>query len=170
MTALLDEAGVADAALELGRNLEHGEVVWLSGEIGAGKTTFVRHLVRGLGVSVPATSPTYALVHRYQGRRGPVFHLDCYRLRTPDEAADLDWEGLLGEGDAILVEWPERGARALPPADLTIALAVAGEGRQAELSAGSGAGTAWLQRVSKTAACEPLLNRGDRKSSQLTDI
>ena len=56
----------------------------------------------------PATSPTYALVHRYQGARGPVFHLDCFRLRSPDEAADLDWEGLLSEGDAILIEWPER--------------------------------------------------------------
>jgi tRNA threonylcarbamoyladenosine biosynthesis protein TsaE len=65
-------------------------------------------------VAGPATSPTYALVHRYRGRRGPVFHLDCYRLRSPDEAADLDWEGLLAEGDAILVEWPERAGAWLP--------------------------------------------------------
>jgi tRNA threonylcarbamoyladenosine biosynthesis protein TsaE len=53
-------------------------------------------------------------VHRYHGRRGPVFHLDCYRLRTPDEAADLDWEGLVAEGDAILVEWPEQAGPYLP--------------------------------------------------------
>ena len=93
------------------------------GELGAGKTTLIQAIARGLGVTGPATSPTYALVHRYQGRRGPVFHLDCYRLRTPDEAADLDWEGLLAEGDAILIEWPERAGawlpaptRALPPA------------------------------------------------------
>jgi len=53
-------------------------------------------------------------VHRYQGARGPVFHLDCFRLRSPDEAADLDWEGLLTEGDAILVEWPERAGAWIP--------------------------------------------------------
>ena len=71
-------------------------------------------IARGLGVGVHATSPTYALVHRYQGCRGPVFHVDCYRLRAPDEAADLDWEGLLREGDALLIEWPERAGAWLP--------------------------------------------------------
>ena len=98
----------------LGRSLAPGAVVTFEGELGAGKTTFIKAITRGLGVRGPASSPTYALVHRYQGRRGPVFHLDCYRLRTPDEAADLDWEGLLGEGDAILVEWPERAGAWLP--------------------------------------------------------
>jgi tRNA threonylcarbamoyladenosine biosynthesis protein TsaE len=98
----------------LGRSLPPGAVLAFEGELGAGKTTFIQAIARGLGVRTPATSPTYALVHRYRGRRGPVFHLDCYRLRTPDEAADLDWEGLLGEGDAILVEWPERAGAWLP--------------------------------------------------------
>ena len=88
-----------------------GPLLAFEGDLGAGKTTFIQAIARGLGVEVPATSPTYALVHRYRGRRGPVFHLDCYRLRSPDEAADLDWEGLLAEGDAILVEWPERAGR-----------------------------------------------------------
>jgi tRNA threonylcarbamoyladenosine biosynthesis protein TsaE len=98
----------------LGRSLPPGALVAFEGELGAGKTTFIQAITRGLGVTAPASSPTYALVHRYQGRRGPVFHLDCYRLRTPDEAADLDWEGLVGEGDAILVEWPERAGAWLP--------------------------------------------------------
>jgi tRNA threonylcarbamoyl adenosine modification protein YjeE len=122
VTALLDEAGVADAALELGRNLEHGEVVWLSGELGAGKTTFVRHLVRGLGVSVPATSPTYALVHHYEGARGAVYHVDCYRLRTPAEAHDLDWETLVS-GAALLIEWPERAGAWAPRPTRQVTLA-----------------------------------------------
>ena len=100
----------------LGGRLAPGAVVLLEGDLGAGKTTFARAVARGLGVAEDATSPTYALVHRYHGRRGPVFHLDCYRLRTPDEAADLDWEGLLAEGDALLVEWPERVREWLPPA------------------------------------------------------
>ena len=99
---------------ELGRALRAGELLTFEGELGAGKTTFIKAVARGLGVSAPATSPTYALVHRYHGRRGPVFHLDCFRLRSPDEAADLDWEGLISEGDAILVEWPERAAGWIP--------------------------------------------------------
>ncbi|MGH7525073.1 MAG: tRNA (adenosine(37)-N6)-threonylcarbamoyltransferase complex ATPase subunit type 1 TsaE, partial [Gemmatimonadales bacterium] len=98
----------------LGRTLPPGALVTFEGDLGAGKTTLVQAVARGLGVAGPATSPTYALVHRYRGRRGPVFHLDCFRLRTPEEAADLDWEGLVSEGDAILVEWPERAGAWLP--------------------------------------------------------
>jgi tRNA threonylcarbamoyladenosine biosynthesis protein TsaE len=98
----------------LGRSLTPRSLLTFEGDLGAGKTTFIQAIARGLGVVGLATSPTYALVHRYQGRRGPVFHLDCYRLRRPEEAADLDWEGLLAEGDAILVEWPEQAGAWLP--------------------------------------------------------
>jgi tRNA threonylcarbamoyladenosine biosynthesis protein TsaE len=97
-----------------GRRLGHGAIVALEGDLGAGKTTFARALVRGLGVDAQVASPTYGLVHRYEGPRGPVFHLDCYRLKHPEEAADLDWETLLTEGDAVLVEWPERAGAWLP--------------------------------------------------------
>jgi len=100
----------------LGRALPPRVLLAFEGDLGAGKTTFIQAIARGLGVAAPATSPTYALVHRYRGRRGPVFHLDCYRLRSDEEAADLDWEGLLAEGDAILVEWPERAGAWLPVA------------------------------------------------------
>ncbi|HSE28362.1 MAG TPA: tRNA (adenosine(37)-N6)-threonylcarbamoyltransferase complex ATPase subunit type 1 TsaE [Gemmatimonadales bacterium] len=113
---LLDEAGLAAVGEALGRALPPGAVILLEGDLGAGKTTFARAVARGLGVGDGATSPTYALVHRYHGRRGPVFHLDCYRLRSPDEAADLDWQGLVAEGDALLVEWPERAGAWVPPA------------------------------------------------------
>src|SRR5690606_34116720 len=115
MVRPLTEAELIAAGEALGRELEPGALLTLEGELGAGKTTFAQAVSRGLGVLEPATSPTYALVHRYAGRRGPVFHLDCYRLRTPDEAADLDWEGLLAEGDAVIVEWPERAGAWLPP-------------------------------------------------------
>lgn len=114
MTRVLNESDLEAAGEALGRALPPGALVTLEGELGAGKTTFARALARGLGVRGPAASPTYALVHRYQGSRGPVFHLDCYRLRHPEEAADLDWEGLLAEGDAIIVEWPERAGAWLP--------------------------------------------------------
>jgi tRNA threonylcarbamoyladenosine biosynthesis protein TsaE len=112
----LSEDELAAEGERLGGALPAGSLVTFEGDLGAGKTTFVKAIARGLGVTGAATSPTYALVHRYHGRRGPVFHLDCYRLRSPDEAADLDWEGLLAEGDVVLVEWPERAGAWVPPA------------------------------------------------------
>src|SRR6185295_12819083 len=107
VTALLDEPALRALAFDMGAGLSPREVIWLEGDLGAGKTTFVQSLVRGLGVTTPATSPTYALVHHYPGARGPVYHVDCYRLRTPAEAHDLDWETLVS-GDAQLIEWPEK--------------------------------------------------------------
>jgi tRNA threonylcarbamoyladenosine biosynthesis protein TsaE len=98
----------------LGRSLPPGALLTFEGDLGAGKTTFIKAIARGLGVAGEASSPTYALVHRYRTPRGAVFHLDCFRLRSPEEAADLDWEGLLREGDAILVEWPEQAGEWLP--------------------------------------------------------
>ena len=114
MTRSVSQAELEAEGEALGRRLAPGELITFEGDLGAGKTTFIKAVTRGLGVTRPATSPTYALVHRYQGTRGPVFHLDCFRLRSPDEAADLDWEGLLSEGDAILVEWPERAGGWIP--------------------------------------------------------
>jgi tRNA threonylcarbamoyladenosine biosynthesis protein TsaE len=107
---------------QLGRSLSPKSIVLLEGDLGAGKTTLIQAIARGLGVAENATSPTYALVHRYQGARGPVYHLDCYRLRHPDEAADLDWETLLQEGDAVLIEWPEKAGSYVPAATLRIRL------------------------------------------------
>lgn len=107
---------------DLGRALPPRSIVLLEGELGAGKTTLIQAIARGLGVAENATSPTYALVHRYQGKRGPVYHLDCYRLRHPDEAADLDWETLLQESDAVLIEWPEKAGSYVPAATLRLRL------------------------------------------------
>ncbi len=121
MTALLDEAGVIAMAEAMSKALTPGEVVWLSGELGAGKTTFVRALVRGLGAPA-ATSPTYSLVHRYPSPKGPVFHVDCYRLRNPSDARDLDWETLSG-GAVLVIEWPERAPGWAPRPTRRITLA-----------------------------------------------
>lgn len=112
---ILTEAELRAEGEALGRRLAPGSVVLLEGELGAGKTAFVRAIVRGLGAGDAASSPTYALVHHYEGARGPVYHVDCYRLRNPDEAADLDWE-TLAAADALLVEWPERAGAWLPEA------------------------------------------------------
>ena len=122
MSATYTERELRTRGEVIGRGLSPGSVVLLEGELGAGKTTLVQAIARGLGVAGNATSPTYALVHRYQGARGPVFHLDCYRLRHPDEAADLDWETLLQEGDAVLIEWPEKAGSYVPAATVRLRL------------------------------------------------
>jgi tRNA threonylcarbamoyladenosine biosynthesis protein TsaE len=114
VSRVLTQAELEAEGEALGRRLEPGELLTFEGDLGSGKTTFIKAITRGLGVRGEASSPTYALVHRYQGERGPVFHLDCFRLRSPDEAADLDWEGLVTQGDAILVEWPERASGWIP--------------------------------------------------------
>lgn len=117
----LSEAELMDQGEQFGRTLPPGAVVLLSGDLGAGKTTLARAIIRGLGACDPVSSPTYALVHHYHGARGDVYHVDCYRLRRPDEAADLDWE-TLASADALVVEWPERAGPWVPPASIRIRL------------------------------------------------
>jgi len=119
---LLTEPELEAEGERIGRELPPRSVLLFEGDLGAGKTSLVRAIVRGLGGGDEASSPTYALVHHYHGARGPVYHVDCYRLRSPDEAADLDWEAL-GEADALLVEWPERGGAWVPPATRRFRLA-----------------------------------------------
>ena len=93
-------------------------VIGLSGELGAGKTTLVQAVCRGMGAEAPVTSPTYALVHRYAAPVGrPIYHVDCYRLKTPDEARDLGFDDMLREGAIVLIEWPERAGPWAPPID-----------------------------------------------------
>jgi tRNA threonylcarbamoyladenosine biosynthesis protein TsaE len=119
--AVLTEGELVSRGEQLGLELTPGAVVLLSGDLGAGKTTLARAIIRGLGAGEAVSSPTYALVHHYHGARGDIYHVDAYRLRHPDEAADLDWD-TLASADALLVEWPERAAGWVPPASLHIAL------------------------------------------------
>ncbi len=101
----------------LGRTLRAPAVIGLSGDLGTGKTTLVQAICRGLGARALATSPTYALVHHYDADGSSVYHVDCYRLRSPDEAQDLGFDDMLREGAVILVEWPERAGPWVPPLD-----------------------------------------------------
>lgn len=108
---------------ELGRALSAPAVIGLSGELGTGKTTLVQAMCRGLGARAPATSPTYALVHHYDAGGRPVYHVDCYRLRSPDEARDLGFDDMTRERAIVLIEWPERAGPWAPPLDRHFRLA-----------------------------------------------
>lgn len=94
----------------LGRRLHPPALVTLSGDLGAGKTTLIRAMCRGYGVTSEVTSPTYALVHVYEGGPSEVFHLDLFRLRDASELTNIGWYDILTEQALILVEWPERAA------------------------------------------------------------
>ena len=102
---------------ELGRTLSAPATIGLSGELGTGKTTLVQAICRGLGARALATSPTYALVHHYEAGGRPVYHVDCYRLRSPDEARDLGFDDMARERAVVLIEWPERAGAWAPPLD-----------------------------------------------------
>lgn len=119
---VLHEAELREWGAAFGAALPPKSIVTLAGPLGAGKTTLVQSIATGLGVTARPTSPTYTYVHRYEGKRGPVFHLDCYRLRHPDDAADLDWEGILNDGDVALIEWPEKAGAWIPEPTVRITL------------------------------------------------
>ena len=102
---------------DVGRRLHAPAVIGLSGELGTGKTTLVQAICRGLGARARATSPTYALVHQYDAGAAPVYHVDCYRLRQPDDARDLGFDDMVRERAIILIEWPERAGAWAPPLD-----------------------------------------------------
>ncbi len=129
----------------LARTRPAAAVVHLQGDLGAGKSTLARALLRTLGVAGAIRSPTYTLVERYPVEGGEAWHLDLYRI---GDAGELEVLGL-DEGAAVLwlVEWPERGAAALPAPDLHVALAVEGTGRSASLSGASAVGEQWLGRL-----------------------
>src|SRR5574341_1966300 len=101
----------------VGRDLRRPAVLGFSGELGTGKTTLIQAICRGLGAERAATSPTYALVHRYAAPAATVYHVDCYRLRSPDEARDLGFDDMVREGAVVLIEWPERAGAWAPPLD-----------------------------------------------------
>jgi tRNA threonylcarbamoyl adenosine modification protein YjeE len=141
---------------ELGAALARGcpwhesepRLIYLSGELGAGKTTLAAALLRALGVEEIVRSPTYALIETYAARAGEAVHIDLYRLRGSEELQPLGVRDYLNGRTLLLVEWPERAHGALPPADLEVLLelrdAGGGAGRDGHVEARSSAGEAWL--------------------------
>ncbi|MDE2407070.1 MAG: tRNA (adenosine(37)-N6)-threonylcarbamoyltransferase complex ATPase subunit type 1 TsaE [Xanthomonadaceae bacterium] len=143
---LEDSAATEALGARLARQLPARAVAHLHGDLGAGKSTLARALLRTLGVTGTIRSPTYTLVEQYALPAGGLaLHLDLYRIGNPGE---LEFLGLdPAEARLWLVEWPERGQGALPPADLDIALAVAGAGRHCTLVPHTACGKAWLDRL-----------------------
>jgi tRNA threonylcarbamoyladenosine biosynthesis protein TsaE len=122
------EEETAAVAAALARTLPRGAVVYVEGELGAGKTAFVRGAARALGVAGAVTSPTFTVAHLYEGADGPVAHLDLSRSARVDEAAWGDLEPYFDGVRAAFVEWASAGEGVLPPADARVRIEVAPDG------------------------------------------
>lgn len=123
------EAEMISLGGQLAAALRDGGIVYLSGELGAGKTTLARGILRALGHAGRVKSPTYGLLESYDCPGMVVHHLDLYRLGNAAEVGDLGLEDLLGPGVLWLVEWPERGTGWLPPPTMTVVIRDAENGR-----------------------------------------
>lgn len=146
-----DEAATQRAGAALARSLpairRDSLLVALSGELGSGKTTLARALLRELGVTGTIRSPTFTLVEPYETEQGAVFHLDLYRLDGSAAALDgLGFRDLRGQPGLVLVEWPERAGAAIGTPDLAVGLDHEGTGRRISVAARTPGGRAWLER------------------------
>ncbi|MGH8174503.1 MAG: tRNA (adenosine(37)-N6)-threonylcarbamoyltransferase complex ATPase subunit type 1 TsaE [Rhodanobacteraceae bacterium] len=148
----VDEDAMSAIAARMAPAAGAGGVVYLEGDLGAGKTSFARALLKAMGAGERIKSPTYSLVESYRIGSGDAHHLDLYRIA---DSGELEWLGLgdLWTPDAlVLIEWPERGRGALPLADLVLQIRHAGDRREIEASAKTALGAGLLAGLSGSAA------------------
>jgi tRNA threonylcarbamoyladenosine biosynthesis protein TsaE len=141
-----DEAACAASAVALARHasVQHA-FIELHGTLGAGKTTFVRHLLHALGVQGRVKSPTYAVMEPYELTGFNAWHFDFYRFDDPQEWEDAGFRDVFAAPGLKLAEWPEKAEGLLPPADLRVVIAIdANETRQVQMSALTPLGVGWL--------------------------
>jgi tRNA threonylcarbamoyladenosine biosynthesis protein TsaE len=152
---LADESATAALGAALGDALTameaqillHGIAIGLDGELGAGKTTLVRGLLRRLGVQGVVKSPTFSLLEPYAVSRLHLYHFDFYRFNNPREFLDGGFSDFFGPGGICLLEWPKRAVPYLPQVDLDIRLQVLEDGRAVSLSAITQTGEQCLHRL-----------------------
>jgi len=153
---LPDEMATLALGASLAPFLMPGMSVWLEGDLGAGKTTFVRGLLRALGYENKVKSPTYTLVEHYVISQLHLYHFDFYRLNWPEEYLDAGLDEYF-QGMAIcLVEWPDKAGIYLPPADLRLDLSLKRDGRQARLCGRSEKGRQCLTNWNSSASQNPV--------------
>lgn len=123
-------------------------VLFMQGDLGAGKTTMTRGILRSFGHTGAVKSPTYTLVEPYVFGERQVYHFDLYRLGDPEELEYMGIRDYFDGGNLCIVEWPNRGEGVLPRPDLELNLSVKAPGREAQLTAHSEAGKAVLEKMS----------------------
>jgi len=154
-TFLPDEAATLALGEALGHAIAPGLVVYLRGDLGAGKTTLARGVLRGLGYAGRVRSPTYTLVELYELSRLHLHHFDFYRFQDPREWIDAGFRESFNGRNASLIEWPEKAAGSVPPADVEITLTPSGSGRNASFTSRSLAGQKCLALLSERWRASP---------------
>lgn len=144
---LNDEVAHVAFGEALGQALKGHGLVYLEGDLGAGKTTLTRGILRAYGYQGAVKSPTYTLVEPYELGEQRIYHLDLYRLADPEELEFIGGRDVLADDALCLIEWPSRGEGWLPAADLRIQLSVAEQGRSAQLIVGSPLGQRVLEQL-----------------------
>lgn len=142
-----DEAAMVACGARLARAASAGLVIYLRGDLGMGKTTLSRGFIQGLGHTGAVKSPTYTLVEPYLLGEWTLYHFDLYRLGHAEELEFMGIRDYFGDSAVCLVEWPERGEGALPPADITIKIQKQGSGRRLVIYADSLKGEAMLMKM-----------------------
>ncbi|UXZ55171.1 tRNA (adenosine(37)-N6)-threonylcarbamoyltransferase complex ATPase subunit type 1 TsaE [Halomonas sp. 7T] len=148
---LKDERSHVAFGEALGLALRGSGRVYLEGDLGAGKTTLTRGVLRAYGYQGAVKSPTYTLIEPYELVEQRIYHLDLYRLSDPEELEFIGGRDVLADDALCLIEWPSRGEGWLPAPDLRIVLSVADQGRLALLVAGSAIGERVLNTLAKQA-------------------
>ena len=144
---LPDEAATSAFGARLAHVIPPGLSLHLHGDLGSGKTTLVRGLLRGLGFEGRVKSPTYNLVELYTVSRLNLYHFDFYRFHEPKEWREAGLDECFNESSVCMVEWPEKAAGHLPPADIDIRFEFVGDGRDLSVHAGTESGKACLNRL-----------------------
>jgi tRNA threonylcarbamoyladenosine biosynthesis protein TsaE len=135
-----------------------GAVVHLRGELGSGKTTCARSLLHALGVTATVRSPTYTLVDTYRVASLNCVHVDLYRVQSGTEVEELGLRDMTGPESLMLIEWPENGGAAVPPADVDLRLSYAGDARVASIRAVSEMGRGWLAKLGLDTSLVPYVS------------
>ncbi len=142
---------MASLGAALAGQLNGGEIIYLQGPLGAGKTTLTRGLLRGLGFSGNVKSPTYTLVEHYELNGMQVFHFDLYRLNDPEELEDMGIRDYCDESAVLLFEWPERATDILPEADILFSIAHIDDGRHVTVESRSETGKRLAKNITSAA-------------------